>query len=141
MKHSYHSPTNAGNKARTIVFSLLQTSAIVALSWLATACGLLDSGSGQAKLDELEKVTLSAELQTIYSQTCANCHESSATGAPVTGDTERWQVVFNKPFDIILSRVVEGYGGMPPLGQCFQCSADQLGTLIHYMSRPADRQP
>lgn len=113
---------------------------IIILALLTGGCGFSDA-TPETKLSEMQKVSLTAELQEIYKQSCANCHESSATGAPVTGDTERWQVVYNKPFELTLSRVIDGYGGMPPLGQCFQCSREQLVSLIHYMSRPADRQP
>lgn len=108
---------------------------LVALSCitLLTACSQEASNS----LASLPKVKLDQALMTSYQQTCAQCHEMKATGAPLTGDTLHWQVVLNKPFDLVVDRVINGFGGMPPLGQCFQCSQEELEKLIHYMSRPA----
>lgn len=88
-------------------------------------------------LSSLPKISLSPELHTIYQQSCANCHTNANTGAPLTGNTEQWQIVLDKPMEHTLQRVTDGYQGMPPLGQCFECSLEQFEQLIHYMSRPA----
>lgn len=105
-----------------------------ALTLMLGACG----NSSEPALSALPKLSLNEELQGLYQRSCANCHELAATGAPLTGQLEQWQIVFNKPFDLIMERAINGYAGMPPLGQCFECSAEQLETLVHYMSRPAE---
>jgi len=102
---------------------------IPALVILLTACG------GES-LDDLPRVSLSPELQAIYERSCKNCHEVPATGSPQTGNAEQWALILEKPMDEVLARVVNGYGGMPPLGQCFECNMEQFETLVHYMSRP-----
>jgi cytochrome c5 len=89
-------------------------------------------------LSSLPRLSLTPELDKIYQSTCKNCHANNAMGAPRTGDLKAWQVVFNKPFELIIERVINGYQGMPPLGQCFDCDQTQLETLVHYMSRPAE---
>ena len=46
----------------------------------------------------------------------------------------RQKNILSKGIDVTLDRVMNGYGGMPPAGQCFECSPDQLIELIRYMS-------
>ena len=117
-------------KTTPILFASLLT-----LVFCLSACGQ----NNQASLADLPKLTLDEPLRTIYKQTCANCHENSATGSPQTGNTEQWQIIMNKPMDMTLARVVNGYQGMPPLGQCFECSLEQFEQLVHYMGRAADK--
>lgn len=105
---------------------------IVVIAVFLSAC----SQGPEHDLSTLPKITLEANLLDTYKRTCANCHELAATGAPQTGDIPTWQEVFDKPFEQILDRAINGYEGMPPLGQCFECSQEDLSTLIHYMSRP-----
>lgn len=113
-------------KRRSLGHSLLVSMAIMALS----ACG--NSGP---KLSELAPIELSSSQQQSYQQSCALCHEIPATGAPQTGNTEQWQQVFDKPLSEIMHNVINGYQGMPPQGQCFECSQQDLEQLVHFMSR------
>ena len=81
------------------------------------------------------KQVLSPELSTIYKQTCSQCHTNSSTGAPVAGDTKTWQKILSKGIDATLERAMNGYGGMPPAGQCFECTPEQMIELIKHMSQ------
>ena len=81
------------------------------------------------------KHALSEELSTIYKETCTQCHTNSSTGAPVSGDTKAWQQILAKGIDATLERAMNGYGGMPPAGQCFECTPEQMIKLINYMSQ------
>lgn len=81
------------------------------------------------------KHSLSEELSTIYKETCTQCHTNSSTGAPVSGDTKAWQQILSKGIDATLERAMNGYGGMPPAGQCFECTPEQMIELINYMSQ------
>lgn len=100
---------------------------------------LISACSPQAELDDkrAETVTLSTELADIYQRSCKNCHEVKATGAPLTGDTERWYTILEKGMDTVLDRAMSGYQGMPAFGQCFECSPEQIEALIIYMSNPS----
>lgn len=111
----------------------------VLVSVIILVTAVLSSGCGAPEhdLSALPKIALSADLQATYERTCANCHENPATGSPQTGDLEQWQVIFNKPVELVMDRAINGFQGMPPLGQCFECSQEALETLVHYMSRPA----
>lgn len=81
--------------------------------------------------------TLSPELNTIFNETCSQCHLNNATGAPKAGDVSAWKKILAKGIDETLERVMNGFGGMPPAGQCFECSPEQLIELINFMSTEA----
>jgi cytochrome c5 len=38
---------------------------------------------------------------------------------------------------MLLDHIVNGYRAMPPLGQCIECTEDDLKTLMRFMSSPA----
>lgn len=84
---------------------------------------------------EISNYTLSPELNTIYRETCIQCHTNSSTGAPISGDTKAWQKILSKGLEATLERAMNGYGGMPPAGQCFECTPEQMIDLINYMSQ------
>jgi len=84
----------------------------------------------------LAPVTLDARLQDIYTRTCAACHADAETGAPQTHDVAAWAPRLSKGAGILLTHMVEGFNGMPPLGQCVECSADDLTALMHFMAAP-----
>lgn len=80
-------------------------------------------------------VTLSTELTTIFVETCARCHTKQSTGAPLAGDQRAWKKILAKGMNSTLDRVMNGYGGMPPSGQCFECSPSDISQLILFMSQ------
>ncbi len=70
----------------------------------------------------------------LYSSSCSTCHESSATGAPQTGDSLAWQPRIDKGMDALLENAINGFSGMPPLGLCMECTKDDFEALIQYMA-------
>ena len=78
--------------------------------------------------------TLTPELDRIFKESCAHCHLKDSSGAPKSGNKEAWDKILSKGMDATLERVMNGYGGMPPAGQCFECSPEQLIELIRFMS-------
>lgn len=38
--------------------------------------------------------------------------------------------------DQLLDSVIDGFGGMPPMGLCMDCDADQFEALIDFMVTP-----
>ncbi|MDX1452022.1 MAG: c-type cytochrome [Oleiphilaceae bacterium] len=107
---------------------------------LASFCLILLylNGCGTANSHLPEPVKLDAELASIYQTTCQNCHGNAASPAPQTGDQERWQSILSAGMDTVMERVMGGYRGMPPAGQCFECSPEQLQQLVLYMAAPGD---
>jgi cytochrome c5 len=80
------------------------------------------------------------ELAAIYARSCASCHTVAGTRAPLTGDTAAWAPRMAKGMDAMVSSVVNGFGGMPPLGMCMDCSAEQFAALIQFMATAAPTQ-
>ena len=116
------------------VVSLLLTSAFLSGCWSET-------NSQTAKKQDQIKVGASAELTpelvAIFSQDCAQCHTKASTGAPIVGDTQAWRAILSKGIDETLDRTLNGYGGMPPAGRCFECTQEQLKQLIYFMGQGA----
>ena len=102
------------------------------LSLIVSAC------SSQTDINATAKpVTLPPDLQVIYQRSCQNCHEVEATGAPLTGDKAHWNRILEQGMALTLEHAMSGYQNMPAFGQCFECSPEQIETLITYMSNPA----
>ena len=55
-------------------------------------------------------------------------------GAPLAGDEAAWAPRLNKGMDTLVNIVVNGSGGMPPLGLCMDCSAEQFAALTQFMA-------
>ncbi|HVW70324.1 MAG TPA: c-type cytochrome, partial [Steroidobacteraceae bacterium] len=78
--------------------------------------------------------TLNPALQAIYERSCRNCHGVPASGAPQAGDTAAWAPRLAQGSEILLEHTFNGYKKMPPLGACMDCTEEQYGALIEYMS-------
>lgn len=102
--------------------------ASVALLVLA-GCGEGDKASGPVTLNEREA--------TLYQHSCKTCHEDAATGAPLTHDTAAWAPRMTKGEDALLENIVNGFNGMPPLGQCIECDGNDFMVLTRFMAAPA----
>lgn len=107
------------------------TTILIALG-AAIALSACSDTSSSAK--PFPSVTLSAEQLAKYEASCKACHEVAGSGAPLTGDEKAWSEVFAQPIEEVMQRVVNGYQGMPPLGQCFDCNQEDLENLVYHMA-------
>lgn len=83
-----------------------------------------------------------ADLAALYQRSCYACHVNTGSRAPLTGDAKAWQPRLEQGMNQLLNHVIDGFGGMPPLGMCMDCSAEDFEALIHFMATPAeDAQP
>lgn len=82
-------------------------------------------------------IKLDQRLSEIYGRTCMSCHTVPDSGAPQTHNLAAWTPRLKQGDDMLLDHMVNGFKGMPPLGQCFECSAEDLTTLMHFMASPA----
>jgi len=73
-------------------------------------------------------------LAEIYQRSCQSCHTLEATGAPLTGDQHAWSVRYEKGEAHLLNSVIEGFGGMPPLGLCMDCTQQDFQRLVRFMA-------
>lgn len=76
-------------------------------------------------------------LADLYAQSCATCHLSADSGAPLAGDRTAWDPRWKKGMPALVSSTVGGLGGMPAGGQCFSCTPQDYEALISFM---ADRE-
>ncbi|MDH5738318.1 MAG: c-type cytochrome [Gammaproteobacteria bacterium] len=73
-----------------------------------------------------------------YTVYCKACHESAVSGAPITHRQADWRPRISKGWKRLTDNTENGIGGMPPLGQCFECSREDLEILIQFMASPND---
>jgi cytochrome c5 len=101
---------------------------LLVFSALATACGKAPDG--------LEPVTLTAAQQTLYAQSCKNCHELSGNPAPQTGDMTAWKPRVEKGLDTLVRNAIAGINQMPAGGMCVTCTPQDFEALIRHMAAP-----
>ncbi len=71
---------------------------------------------------------------TLFQNNCVQCHVNPDTGAPMAGVAQDWTEAVARGEDAMLRNVVEGRGGMPPLGYCSACSEADLRVLIRLLT-------
>ena len=77
----------------------------------------------------------SSAVVTLYSDSCAACHDTGALGAPKTGDKATWQrLQSQKGMANLVSSVKNGMPQMPAGGLCSDCCDAQYRQLIDYMT-------
>ena len=121
--------------------NMFKVLAVLTITLLSAACA--DERSSAAQATEVlsrELRPADADLAGLYIRSCRSCHTVAATGSPLTGDAAAWAERMDKGMNVLVDNVINGYGGMPPLGLCMECDADQFEALIHFMATPgADR--
>ena len=110
----------------------------ILLTLLYFGCSGKDTGSiygdPQMKNISAEMFTLGKK---VYSRSCFTCHTYGLSGAAKLVDFDYWNRVADKGIDTIFTHVKEGYNGnrgiMPPRGNCFNCSDEELRASILYI--------
>lgn len=75
------------------------------------------------------------ELAAIYERSCIACHSTPDAQAPLTGHAPSWASRLAQRGDNgLLTSALAGYGNMPAMGMCADCSAQQMQGLIAFMS-------
>ena len=109
------------------------------LLFVIALCGCDERASGPAGISMVQSrqlVPANTDLANVYNRSCRSCHTVMTTGAPLTGDALAWAPIMDKGMTVLVDNVVNGYGGMPPLGLCMDCDVDQFEALIHFMAAP-----
>lgn len=99
---------------------------------LLAGCG--DEGGAQARTGDPQAMPTDAALAQLYAASCRQCHANPSAGAPLTGDAAAWAPRLAKGMDTLLEHSINGFQGMPPMGLCMQCSAEEFQALIEFMS-------
>lgn len=79
-------------------------------------------------------VPANPRLATLYAGACKACHTVKDSLAPLTGDRTQWDPRWARGEEALLASAIQGKGGMPAGGQCFECSPDDLKALIRFMA-------
>ena len=69
----------------------------------------------------------------VYDTACTTCHAIALAGAPKFGDRVSWGERANEDLDHLVETVINGLGGMPPMGMCMDCSQEELTNAVQYM--------
>lgn len=101
---------------------------------LVFGCGETGSSSadsGAAKAAAL--MPADPDLAAIYRRSCKSCHGIGVANIPQSGDAEAWQPRVAKGMEELMDSVIDGFGGMPPLGMCMDCEPEEYEALIRFM--------
>jgi len=115
----------------------MKCSGYLLLALSAVLCGCGEQSQDSGSITEAASRQMSARdpaIAAIYDRSCRSCHTIAATGAPLTGDRAAWAPRLDKGMPTLVDNVINGFGGMPPLGLCMDCDADQFEALILFMA-------
>lgn len=110
--------------------------AILVVSLLAACGGETEPATtaGNTEASDKPSITLTTDQQETFARTCGLCHGVSGTGAPAAQDEEAWADRNTQGMEALLDHTVNGFGGMPPMGMCMECSQEDFAVFIQYMS-------
>ena len=70
----------------------------------------------------------------LLANNCLQCHSRPGIGVPLIGDPASWN---ERASDKMMTNVVLGLRGMPPLGYCSACSEQDMIAMTKWMSSSA----
>jgi len=107
---------------------------------IVVACAAL-AACGPKPITPAEAAKLAsadARLAKLYEGACKTCHTNPDSGAPLTHDARAWGPRWAQGEEVLLLHVVQGYKGMPSLGQCVACGPRDLQALVRFMADKED---
>ena len=120
---------------------------LLSLPFLILACMLSGCAKEQSAAAVLVEISSrgytpqDTSIAALYNRSCRSCHTIAATGAPLTGDSAAWSIRMTKGLDVLVDNVVNGFGGMPPLGMCMDCEIEDFEALIVFMAEAGGAIP
>jgi cytochrome c5 len=69
----------------------------------------------------------------IYKYNCALCHDTGSGGAPKIRDKQKWTERLKKDNNILTQEVIHGYKLMPPKGNCYKCTDQEIADAVEYL--------
>jgi len=78
--------------------------------------------------------SLAPSREGIYERTCKTCHEKQGSGAPLARDPAAWRERVKNGRATLLEHTINGFGGMPPLGSCMECSEADLRIFVAFLA-------
>jgi cytochrome c5 len=122
-------------------------------------CGFLDlsrKGRGEISYNLFKKIIffsllffLSMSLhaspdlkkgRSIYKDYCSQCHETGSGGSPRVTDKKNWAKRLTQPEDTLINHAYQGYRLMPPRGNCYDCTREDIANAFAYMREKEIKQ-
>ena len=103
--------------------SILLSLLLATLSMSAAARAAGDATAGEA----------------VYNKACKMCHVSGMMGAPKTDDKAAWAPRLAQGEAVLVQHAIEGFGKMPPKGNCKTCSDDDVANAVAYLLNQAQQ--
>jgi cytochrome c5 len=72
----------------------------------------------------------------LYESYCQACHTAFGSDAPRAFDDSIWSSRLERGLDVVVGSAVEGFGNMPAMGSCMECTYEDMEDLVRYMSQP-----
>lgn len=115
------------------------------LLMVCAACVLLSACGDPPAMPLTEEQRLAlrpadARLAALYDGSCKACHTVKDSLAPLAGDRTVWDLRWEQGEPALLAATIQGKGGMPAGGQCFECTPEDLQALIRFMAGREDER-
>ncbi len=108
--------------------------ALAVLALALAACGAPETPGPADEARAAQMRPHDAALAEKYARSCMVCHAQVAAQAPLAGFAPAWRPRLKQGMDTLVRHAEQGLGGMPPRGQCADCTADELRALIQFMA-------
>ncbi len=108
--------------------------ALALLALALAACGAPETPGAAEEARAAQMRPHDAALAEKYERSCMVCHAQVAAQAPLAGFAPAWRPRLKQGMDTLVRHAEQGLGGMPPRGQCADCTADELRALIQFMA-------
>jgi cytochrome c5 len=69
----------------------------------------------------------------IYEKYCQACHTTGSGGSPKLGDASAWAPRMKDGIDKVYKTAITGIGGMPPKGNCMNCTDEDIHKAVDYL--------
>ena len=76
----------------------------------------------------------------IYATSCSECHDTGKNGAPVLKDTEAWKTRSFEWFSVLKQHASNGLLKMPPKGQHFEITDQEIADAVFFMTEEINRK-
>ena len=107
------------------------------LRWSVVLAAVVLWGCGEPPAREAAEAAAPRSGEQVYQRACAACHVPGRFGAPrsVAGFRDHWLMRLEQVgFAGLLAITEQGQRRMPPKGNCFDCSDQELSdALVHFL--------
>jgi glucose/arabinose dehydrogenase len=69
----------------------------------------------------------------VYELACKSCHSHNSPGTPQIGEVSVWQERLKKGNFTLKVNAINGYKGMPAMGNCTDCTRREIGLAVEHI--------